>query len=128
MRFVCKPRGRCDAGKQVIGFQIAARNTTFNNFRWQRGPGRIFIPLTTGNDGFKIVANNLLIKANLFTTGFPVVRRPKARTVWRKNFVDQYRFTGTANLTKLELGVRENNAALASVVSSRTVEAQRFLS
>ena len=105
------------AGEQVIGFQIS-RNTAIDHFGRQSGAWRVLIPLTAGDNGLKIVTNNLLIKADLFTTRLPVVRWPKSGAVWRKDFVNQYRLTRAANLTKLKLGVCENDAALASIVSA----------
>ena len=97
------------AGEQVIGFQIS-RNTAIDHFGRQSGAWRVLIPLTAGDNGLKIVTNNLLIKADLFTTRLPIVRWPKSGAVWRKDFINKNGLARAIYLTEFEFGIGDDDA------------------
>src|SRR5215469_8077725 len=79
------------------------------NLLRQSGRGRLFVP----RDRLQVIAHILLVVRGLRASGLIGISGPKPRRVWRQHLVGQDDLA--PDQPKLELGVGDDNAALARV-------------
>ena len=104
-------------GQPFVGFQIFCAGFG-NDIGREHGAGRGFVP----SERFEVVADELFVEARLAAARLILVGGPETRGIRRHYFVNQNQFAVAQ--TKFELGVGDDDATLASVITSGLVNLQ----
>ena len=101
----------------LVGFEVFGGGLG-DDVGGEHGAGWGFVPV----EGFEVVADELLVEAGLATAGGVLVGGPEARGVGGEDFV--YEDQPSVAHAELELGVGDDDAALAGVVAAGAVEGE----